>query len=598
MNSLDRRSFLAAGAAALLGAPVLGGAASADSTLDRLLERHAAGFLIRSPEEATRFGWDTGAHAALRARLDDRSLAALDADRVMIARARSDLQRIDRAALSPRAALDYDVAAFVYDTFSGMLALYGFIDIDLRPSPYVVSQMNGAYYWLPDFLGTAHPLETQADLDAWFARLQALAVVLDQETERVRHDAGLGVVPPDFVIALAVAQIRKLRDTPAQESALLAPAITRARSAGLGEIGPHGEKIFRQRVAPALERQAAALKALAPQAGDIAGVWRLPKGGNYYAAALRANTTVDTTPEELHREGLEQCADLLAEIDAGLKALGLSRGTVTERLAALDVDSRFLVTPDDAGRARLIASAEREIQDIVKRLPQGFNDPVVGPVRVERVPAAIEDGAPLAFYNEGIDGKPGALMLNLERTQDLPLWRLPTLVHHEGVPGHHFQFGELRRAGGLQLFRKVVRFSSYTEGYALYAQQVADEIGAFESDPFGRIGYLQSELFRAARIVVDTGIHHKRWTREQAVRWMVEHAGEQQMTTQREVIRYAVYPGQACSFKVGANSIVAAREAARQRLGPKFDIRRFHALLLRSGPMPMKVLASAAERMA
>jgi uncharacterized protein (DUF885 family) len=598
MNSLDRRSFLAAGAAALLGEPVLGGAASADSTLDRLLERHAAGFLIRSPEEATRFEWDTGAHAALRARLDDRSLAALDADRVAIARARSDLLRIERAALSPRAALDYDVAAFVYDTFSGMLALYGFIDIDLRPSPYVVSQMNGAYYWLPDFIGTTHPLETQADLDAWFARLQALAAVLDQETERVRHDAGLGVVPPDFVIALAVAQIRKLRDTPAQESALLAPAITRARSAGLGEIGPHCEDIFRQRVAPALERQAAALQALAPQTGDIAGVWRLPKGADYYAAALRANTTVDTTPDELHREGLEQCAGLLAEIDAGLKGQGLSRGTVTERLARLDVDPRFLVTPDDAGRARLIAGAERELQDIVRRLPQDFNDPVVGAVRVERVPAAIEGGAPLAFYNEGIGGKPGALMLNLERTQDLPLWRLATLVHHEGVPGHHFQFGELRRARSLQLFRKVVRFSSYTEGYALYAQQVADEIGAFQSDPFGRIGYLQSELFRAARIVVDTGLHHKRWTREQAVRWIMEHAGEQQMTTEREVVRYAVYPGQACSFKVGANSIVAAREAARQRLGPKFDVRRFHAFLLRSGPMPMKVLASAAERMA
>uniref|UniRef100_UPI001575DF38 DUF885 domain-containing protein n=1 Tax=Sphingomonas bacterium TaxID=1895847 RepID=UPI001575DF38 len=350
-------------------------------------------------------------------------------------------------------------------------------------------------------------------------------------------------------------------------------------------------------VAPALTRQAAALEALLPRATSVGGVWRLPDGDAYYAAASRSNTTVDTAPEDLHRQGLAQCDELIATIDARLKAQGMTAGTVQQRLAALDTDPRLIIPEGEAGRARLLAEAERELQDIIARLPRAFNDPVVDPIIVRPVSAAVQDGAPGAFYTEGVGGAPGTYSLNLKRNSDLPLWRLPTLTHHESIPGHHFQACMLRHAPSLSLFRRIVRFSAYTEGYGLYAQQVADEIGAFDHDPFGQIGYLQSELFRAARIVVDTGLHHKRWSREQAVAWMVEHAGEQPAATEREVVRYCVYPAQACSFKVGSNSIVAAREAARRRLGGRFDVRRFHDVVLRMGPMPLNVLAAAAARM-
>jgi uncharacterized protein (DUF885 family) len=172
----------------------------------------------------------------------------------------------------------------------------------------------------------------------------------------------------------------------------------------------------------------------------------------------------------------------------------------------------------------------------------------------------------------------------------MPLWRLPTLAHHEGIPGHHFQYSVLRAAGDLSLFRRLVRFSAYTEGWALYSERVADELGVYQDDPAGRIGLLQSELFRAARIVVDTGIHHRRWPREQAIRWMIENVGEPPAAAQREIDRYCVYPGQACSFMVGATQIRAVREQARQRLGSRFDVRDFHDLVLRSGPMPLDVL--------
>lgn len=598
---IDRRTFLAAGAAVGVAPSILSAATApagpADAALGVLLQRHAELFLTRSPEQATNFGWDVGAHGDLRSRLDDRSIAAMARDRQAIAVAQAQLRMIDRASLSPAALLDYDIAAFIYAQFADILGRYGYIDIDLRPSPYVVSQMNGSYYWLPDFIGSNHPLETPQDVEAWYARLAAFATALDQETERVRHDAGIGVVPPAFVIARTIDQLRQLRDGPVRRSALMTHAVARARAKGLGDIGTRGEAIFTAQIAPALSRQIEALQALQAQAGDVAGVWRLPDGEAYYAAAARSNTTVDTPPEELHRSGLAQCQQLAAEIDRLLKAQGLGSGTIGERLRALDHDPRFLVSDDDAGRARLLAEARRELDQIIALLPRAFNDPVVDPIVVRPVPAAIQDSAPGAFYNEGVGGGAGIYSINLKRTADLALWRLPTLTHHEGVPGHHFQFCMLRHAGDLSLYRRIVRFSAYTEGYGLYAQQVADEIGVFEGNPFGRIGYLQSELWRAARIVVDTGIHHKRWTREQAVAWMVEHAGEQPASTEREVMRYCVYPGQACSFKVGANSIVAAREAARRRLGPAFDIRRFHDLVLRSGPMPMAVLANAAARM-
>ncbi|MEY2883148.1 MAG: hypothetical protein RL490_872 [Pseudomonadota bacterium] len=565
-------------------------ATTPDTAHAALLQRFATAFLRRSPEEASAFGFDTGGDADLRARLDDRSLAARASDRSAIAAAQRLLAAVDVAALGPAARLDHQVAVFVCTTLADLLARPGYIDINLRPSPYVVNQMNGAYYWLPDLIGSRQPLATNADMEAWLARLAALAVALDQETDRITHDAALGVIPPDFVIQRTMVQLQALRDTPALATAMIAPALVRARAAGLPVRADAAETLFRTRIAPALDRQIAALRALLPRAVTTAGVWRLPDGAAYYAAALRANTTTDSDPETLHRLGLAQCAELRARIDTLLRAEGLHTGTLAERMAALDRDARFRVAADDAGRARLLAAAEAAIARVTARLPRAFGNTHVAPLTVQRMPVAIEAGSPGAFYNGGSGGQPGSVLLNLGNPAEHPLWRLPTLVHHEAVPGHHFQASVLDSVGDLPLFRRIVRFSAWTEGWGLYAQQVADELGVFDDDPCGRIGALQSQLFRAARIVVDTGLHHRRWTRDEAVAWMVENAGEQPEATAREVARYCVYPGQACSFKVGADRILAARHAAMAALGPRFRVQDFHDLVLESGPVPLAVL--------
>ncbi|MNI45480.1 hypothetical protein D3C73_999060 [compost metagenome] len=215
-------------------------------------------------------------------------------------------------------------------------------------------------------------------------------------------------------------------------------------------------------------------------------------------------------------------------------------------------------------------------------------------MEVRRVSPAIQNGAPGGFYSASSDpAQPSIIYINLRSVEENALWRIPTLLHHEGVPGHHFQDSVLREAGELSLFRRTVRFSAWTEGWALYAEQLADEIGAFEGDPVGRIGYLQGQLFRACRVVVDTGIHHARWTREQAIDWMVTHAGEHRDAAEREIDRYCVYPGQACSFMVGKQQIAASREEARRRLGARFDLRQYNDFVLASGPLPMDVLAEA-----
>lgn len=599
---LDRRVLLQAAigmalaaATGTAGAAAQGGTRSADAALAKLLQRTAENELRRSPEEATGLEFDTGANTGLRSRLDDRSLPAIADHRHAVDATRTQLARIDRSSLSAAAQLDYDVAVFVYATLADQLGRYGFVDLNLRPSPYVVSQMNGAYYWLPDFLGSRHPLRSREDLDAYYARLSALATAIDQETERVRHDASLGVLLPSFTLATTLAQLQSLRATPAAQTAAIGPAIRRAADAGLGDISDRSAQIYSKLIVPALSRQIDALRTLQDKAVDDAGVWSLPDGEAYYASALLSNTTTRTSATELHEQGLELVKELTSQLDRALRAEGYTDGAVVTRVDALNRDRRYLVADDDAGRERLLAAARAVIDKIRAKLPAGFKTIPNDPLEVRRIAPAIESGAPGAYYSEGAAGAPATFSLNLKAPVEMPLWRLPTLAHHEGIPGHHFQYSVLRAAGELSLFRRLVRFSAYTEGWALYAERVADELGVYRDDAAGRIGLLQSELFRAGRIVVDTGIHARRWPREQAIRWMIENVGEQPSAAQREIDRYCVYPGQACSFMVGATQIRAARERTRQRLGTRFDVRDFHDLILRSGPVPLDLLHAMAQ---
>ncbi|MBV9316137.1 MAG: DUF885 domain-containing protein, partial [Gammaproteobacteria bacterium] len=388
--------------------------------------------------------------------------------------------------------------------------------------------------------------------------------------------------------------MRTFRAPEPADSILSTSLARRTRQLGLaGNYGEEAARLVGAEVYPALDRQAKALGELRPRAGHDASVTRLPDGAAFYQLALRQSTTTEMTAAEVHELGLEQAKAHSASMDALLRAQGKTSGTVAERAQALAKEPQHLFPNTDAGRQQILDYCNGLIKALQPHLPQYFRILPKAPVEIRRVPAYTEAGAPGGYYQiPALDGsRPGAFYINLRDTSEWPRWKLPTLVYHESEPGHHFQLALVLELPSLPLIRKAGgSFSANTEGWALYAEQLCDEMGLYANDPLGRLGMLQSALFRAARCVVDTGIHDKGWSRERAIDYMVETTGDNRSSMTTEVERYCTWPGQATSYKVGQTRWLALRSEARQRLGPKFDIRDFHDVGLTAAPMPLSVL--------
>jgi uncharacterized protein (DUF885 family) len=348
-------------------------------------------------------------------------------------------------------------------------------------------------------------------------------------------------------------------------------------------------RIVETAVYPALDRQIALLKGLLATTAAGDGAWRLPRGEEIYAAALAQATTTAMTPQEVHDTGLAQVAEISAQLDMILKGAGLTQGSVGERLAALNKQADQLYPNTDAGRKELIDSLNAGIADMWQRLPRAFADIPRQPLEIRRVPVDIQDGASNGYYNRAsLDGtRPAIYWINLKDVGDWPKYSLPALTFHEGVPGHHLQGSYAQLSGDLPMLLRNSFYSAYGEGWALYAEQVSDELGAYSG--IERAGYLQSFLFRASRLVIDTGLHHKRWSREQAIDYMVTTTGFARPRCQREVERYCTQIGQACSYKIGHMAWVKNRHKAQAALGEKFDLKWFHGVL-KDGAMPLSML--------
>ncbi|MDQ2861242.1 MAG: DUF885 family protein [Pseudomonadota bacterium] len=592
---LDRRRFLlatAAGGALAQLAPALALAdtASPQARLNGLLAEFIQADLMRSPQEATSLGLDTGPLAGQRARLRDVSLAAIATEKAQIADRLQRLKTVDRAALAGMPAVNYDTVAYIYAVEDEANRRFDYGTGAARP--YVISQLTGAYQGVPDFLDNQHPIAAKADAEAYLERLVAFATVMDQEIEVARHDTTLGTVPPDFILDRALGQMAQFRATPADKSTLVNSVARRAAAKGIeGDYAARATTILEGKVLPALDRQIALLTDLRRGAVHDAGVWRLKDGDAYYASALKVGTTTSLTPDEVHQVGLDQARSLSARIDTILKAQGMSQGTVGARIHALFQDPRYRYANTDEAKVQLIADLNTQVRDMQGRLPKYFATLPKATVEIKRVPKVIEAGAPGGYYNQAsLDGsRPGIYWINLRDTAEVPRWTLPTLTYHESIPGHHLQLS-LQQEADLPLIRKATFLSAYGEGWALYAEQLADEMGVYANNPLGQVGYLQSALFRACRLVVDTGLHAKRWPRERAIQWMADNDGDQVSAVTTEVERYCVWPGQACSYKIGVNTWNRLRDKARAALGARFDIRRFHDAGLLAGAMPLTVL--------
>jgi uncharacterized protein (DUF885 family) len=460
-------------------------------------------------------------------------------------------------------------------------------------SPYVLSQLTGAYQSVPDFLDTQHRIETAQDADAYLARMAEFARLMDQEIEVFHHDAAQGVVPPDFIIDTALVQMGLFLGTPAEKATIVTSLARRAAAHGLDPSYAAGAAaIYTGDILPALQRQADTLKAARAQAVHDAGVGRLPRGADFYRLGLKTYTTASLSPQQIHQTGLDLVKNLSADIDQALRAQGLTQGSVGERLAALGADKRYLYDNTDAAKEQLIADLNTRVAAMQALLPTKFDTLPKVTVQIRRVPKAIEAGAPGGYYQRGsLDGtRPGAYYINLRDTAELARWKLPTLTYHEGIPGHHLQISLMQETPGLPLLRKMAFFSGYGEGWALYAEQLAVEMGVYKDDPLGLIGQLQASLFRAVRLVIDSGLHAQNWSREQAIDYYVSTLGEKRTAAATEVERYCVWPGQACSYMIGKLTWLRLRAQAQAKLGARFDIKAFHDAGLLSGAVPLDVL--------
>lgn len=603
----NRRTFLTqagiAGLATTIPAlaqakPAAPGDAAATARLAAIAEEILADY----PEGATQLGIDTGKRAALKSRLTDHSQAAELARQARAATRRAELRAIDRTRLSRQVALDVDVTQAAYDlAHDGYGALpHGDVAIlnqnaSYRSTPYIVSQGTGAFAEIPDTLESKHSVATRADADAYLARLDSYATQLDAETARIGADAAAGTILPRFLIDITAAQLAAAASQPVAEWGLVTGFAAKTSKAGVaGPWTDRATKIATTRIAPALARQAAAFDALKPRAKDTPGMWQLPDADRGYAWLCRAGTTTDRTPEAIHQSGLEQVAALSAEMDVLLKTQGLTQGSVGARLAALGKRPDLLFADSDAGRAELLAYLNSIVADIRPRMKDAFQKLVPGRLDIKRVPPAIQNGMPNGYAASGsIDGKvPGAYYINLRDTGIWPRYSLPTLSYHEGIPGHIWQ-GEYTY--DLPLIRTLLSFNAYSEGWGLYAEQIADEVGVYADNPLGRLGYLQSMNFRASRLVADTGLHHKRWTMEQAMRWFGEATGYTPSQCRSELNRYCAWPGQALGYKTGHNEINRLRDKAKAALDPRFDVKRFNDLVVGTGGLPLSVLGQVVD---
>jgi len=565
--------------------------------------------LSDSPELAA----ESGAPPALAgddytAQLDDRSARGVEVRRTAAIRRLAELRALDISGLTAEDQLTYDILNTQFEAAAaGATHEFGRFSSFGAIRPYVLNPLDSAFLTLPDFLERKHAIASIDDAQSYLARLRAVPAAIDGETERARLDAEAGVIPPIYIVDATIS----LLDSSAGQAPALSPyvvtlrqkldalAAAEANEAARTEIQTRAftliaqaEAIVRDRIAPAERRAAAQLRAVRPRATEDAGVWRLPDGEAFYRDALRIETTTDLTPDQIHRIGLDRVRDLTAELDLALRRVGLTEGPVGTRMAALTADPRYRYPDTDEGRAELFSDVEARIARVMSLAPRWFGVLPKARLEVRRVPAYQEATAPGAFYfPPSVDGQsPGIYFINVRDLSEMTRIDVPTQDFHEAAPGHHFQIALAQQQTDIPLLRRLISFNAYTEGWGLYAEQFADEQGLHDGDPIGRIGYLRWQLWRAARLVVDTGLHAKHWTRQQAIDYLSQTTGDAPGVIVTEVDRYITWPGQACGYELGRREIMRLREEARTALGPDFDLKGFHDAVLLHGEVPLPVL--------
>jgi len=524
------------------------------------------------------------------AKLDDASMEAGDKMMAQIQETYNTLLSYDDADLDPADKMSKDVMASLLEVVVESQRF--------RFHNYPVNQLFGVQSNFPSFMESTHQINNLGDAEDYISRLQAVDTKFNQILDGLKHREQLGILPPQFVVTKVLAEMREFIATPAEEGILMQSLLDKMEKAQLdsdkqNQLAQTAKQVIDEQVYPAYQKLIDYFVQLDKKVEFNRGVWSLPDGDDFYATALKLFTTTDATAEEIHQYGLSEVDRIQAEILAVLKQEGwdVSMG-FTQSISHLSNSEQFYFSDTEEGRMQILAGYEEILTDIVPSLAQQFHNVPKAEVEVQRIPEFKEKTSPGAYYQgPAMDGsRPGVFYANLYDIKATPKYGMQTLAYHEGIPGHHFQIAIQQEQKDLPFFRRLIPFTAYSEGWALYAERLAYEMGLYEGKPYGNIGRLQAELFRAVRLVVDTGIHAQRWSREQAIDYMLKNTGMAESDVVAEIERYFVMPGQATAYKMGMRHILMLRDRAQQELGDDFDIRDFHRVILTNGAVPLTIL--------
>ena len=582
-RTVNRRELCATALAA--AAAPLAGIAAPERTIDDFFTEFTGEWVRYNPEVATRARYFSGDE---QDRLERQSTPAWNRDwqlgRIRLARkGLTELRRFDRARLNDIQRVSADLLESLLDT---LVRGEPFLDYE-----FPIQQMSGANVNLVEFLTVGHPLETERDAENYSAVLGQMSMRMDEAIALSARQAGKNIIPPKFILEATIRQMQSFADyMPAQNPLVTTlaqkmTAIKNLREASRSALLADAEKTVSTQVYPAWKRAAAQLQSQLPRSNDNAGLWRLKGGPEAYAYFLERYTTTKLKPGEIHQIGLNQVAAIETEMDGLFRQLGRTSGSVKERIEKLQTDLAYPNPTSEASREQIMRDIEGILRDAEKRAALLFDLRPKAPVVAKAFPAFRENNAAANYNAPSPDGsRPGTFQYP-RRLSRMTKFGLRSLVYHETVPGHHFQIAFEMENKALPRFRQIRAFggiSALGEGWGLYAEHLAAESGWYEGDIEGHLGQLSDELFRARRLVVDTGLHAKRWTRQQGIDYGIEPS---------EVERYAVYPGQACSYMIGELKIIELRERARKALGSRFSVREYHNQVLETGTVPLNVLA-------
>jgi len=566
-------------------------------TVNNAVNKFTAEFAMDTPELLTGLGMIDNTPLDFHSgKLSDYTKAQDEKNLARLKDARAMMNRFDPERLKGQEKLSWEISTWFLDDLIAQA--------EFEYSGYRVNQISGPTIDLPQFLTDTHVIKNEKSVKRYISRLNEFGRVLGEVTARVEDDRAHGVVPPDFIIAKAINVMKTFIEGGAEKNPLvttLAPKLDKIDGLSAEKKAAYvadAAKIVGDRIIPGYEAMIALFEDMAATATHDAGIWRIPDGDKIYAAALHSSTSTDMTADEIHAIGVAEVARIESEMDAILVAQGLTEGSVSARVKQLMADPVHIFPNTDEGRKEMLSYLVELNDEVMAKAGAYFITLPPQKLEIVRVPEYSQDSSPGGYYNPpALDGsRPGRFYINQKNTADNPRWTLPTLLYHEAAPGHHFQLSASQLIKDVPLLRKVSPFGAYSEGWALYAERIAKtDMNMYASDPLGDLGRLQAEMFRAVRLVVDTGMHAKRWSREEAIAYMLDKTGNTEDEVTREIERYVVWPGQATSYKTGQLAILKMRAKAEAELGEAFDLKRFHELVLMNGAMPLGILEKTVD---